>query len=58
MEGYSCIKNRGVHEDRKHDEGCEGAHRRNFAVCYLLPSIPCFVDVLRYLLLVWTYQQH
>ena len=27
MEGYSCIKNRGVHEDRKHDEDCEGGEK-------------------------------
>ena len=27
VEGYSCIKNRGVHEDRKHDEDCEGGEK-------------------------------
>ena len=27
MEGYSCIKNRGVHEDQKHDEDCEGGEK-------------------------------
>ena len=34
----SVCPNRGVHEDPKHDEGCEGAHKRNFAVCYSLPQ--------------------
>ena len=32
VEGYSCIKNRGVHEDRKHDEDCEGGEKLDLPV--------------------------
>ena len=32
MEGYSFIKNRGVHEDRKHDEDCEGGEKWDLPV--------------------------
>ena len=40
VEGHSCIKNRGVHEDRKHDEDCEGGEKWDLPVVksYRVPS--------------------
>ena len=32
VEGYSCIKNRGVHEDRKHEGDCEGGEKWDLPV--------------------------
>ena len=45
MEGCSCIKNRGVHEDRKYDEDCEGGER---GICPFVKSImgPAFATIL------------
>ena len=40
MEGYSCIKNRGVHEDRKHDKDCEGGEK------WYLPGICPFCEIM------------
>ena len=46
MEGYSCIKNRGVHEDRKHYKDCEGGEKWDAVVkSYRVPRIS--VEALR-----------